>query len=39
MIKKITSIRKTKVEFCTFLDSMDGKGRIQLVSIGKAKIL
>ena len=37
MIKKITSIRKTKVEFCTFLDSMDGKGRIQLVSIGKAK--
>ncbi len=26
-----------KVEFCTFPDSMDKKGRIQLVPIGKAK--
>lgn len=33
-MKKVT---KTKVEFCTFLDSVDSKGRIQLVPIGKAK--
>lgn len=28
---------KPKVEFCTFQDSMDTKGRIQLIPIGRAK--
>ncbi|KKW20505.1 MAG: hypothetical protein UY71_C0011G0013 [Parcubacteria group bacterium GW2011_GWB1_52_7] len=28
---------KTKVEFCAFPDGMDGKGRIRLKPIGKAK--
>lgn len=33
-MKKVT---KTKVEFCTFSDSMDEKGKIRLVPIGIAK--
>lgn len=33
-MKKVT---KTKVEFCTFLDSVDKKGRIQIGPIGIAK--
>ena len=37
MIKQTKKVTKTKVEFCTFLDSVDKKGRIQLVPIGKAK--
>lgn len=37
MIKNSKKVTKTKVEFCTFLDSVDTKGRIQLVPIGKAK--
>lgn len=33
----MTKLKKTKVEFCKFLDSMDKRGRIQLKPIGKAK--
>ena len=33
----MTKFTQTKVEFCTFLDGMDKKGRIQLKPIGKAK--
>ena len=36
MIKNSKKITKTKVEFCTFLDSVDTSGRIQLVPIGQA---
>ena len=33
----MNKITKPKVEFCSFLDSVDSKGRIQLIPIGKAK--
>lgn len=37
MIKQTKKAKKTKVEFCTFQDSMDSNGTIQLVPIGIAK--
>lgn len=37
IINTMKKVAKTKVEFCTFLDSMDSNGRIQLVPIGIAK--
>lgn len=36
MTKTMTNATKPKVEFCTFLDKIDSKGRIQLIPIGKA---
>lgn len=33
----MNKVTKSKVEFCSFLDSVDSKGRIQLIPIGKAK--
>jgi tRNA-Thr(GGU) m(6)t(6)A37 methyltransferase TsaA len=37
MEKTTKNMTKPKVEFCTFADSMDPKGTIHLVPIGKAK--
>lgn len=37
MMNNMKKATKTKVEFYTFLDKADTKGRIRLVSIGKAK--
>lgn len=37
MTRTMIKVTKPKVEFCTFLDKIDSKGRIQLVPIGKAK--
>lgn len=33
----MNNMKKPNVEFCTFLDNVDTKGRIQLVPVGKAK--